>query len=56
METFVLTAVLMGGLMLAMAVGVIFKRAPLRGSCGGTGESCHCDEQGIPRQCETAND
>jgi hypothetical protein len=32
---FVLAAVLIGAAVLAMAVGVIFKRPCLRGSCGG---------------------
>ena len=32
---FVLAAVLIGVAVLAMAVGVIFKRPCLRGSCGG---------------------
>jgi hypothetical protein len=34
---FVLAAVLIGVAVLAMAVGVIFKRPCLRGSCGGPG-------------------
>jgi hypothetical protein len=32
---FVLAAVLIGAAVLAMAVGVLFKRPCLRGSCGG---------------------
>jgi len=32
---FVLTAVLIGAAVLAMAVGVLFRRPCLRGSCGG---------------------
>lgn len=32
---FVLAAVLIGAAVLAMAVGVIFRRPCLRGSCGG---------------------
>ena len=32
---FLLAAVLIGAAVLAMAVGVIFKRPCLRGSCGG---------------------
>ena len=35
MMTFLLTALLFGVLMAAMAVGVIFRRPCLRGSCGG---------------------
>ncbi len=43
-----ITAVLMAG----MAVGVIFGNKRLRGSCGGVGDACACDEAGIPRACE----
>jgi len=32
---FVLAALLIGGAVLAMAIGVIFRRPCLRGSCGG---------------------
>jgi len=54
MQTVLLTVALMGGMMLIMAVGVIFKRAPLKGSCGGVrGLSCLCEEQGTPGACET---
>jgi len=54
METVLFTIALMGGLMLIMSVGVIFKRAPLKGSCGGVGgKSCLCEEQGTPGACET---
>ncbi|PIE18630.1 MAG: hypothetical protein CSA66_04550 [Proteobacteria bacterium] len=38
--------------MLGMAVGVMFRRAPLKGSCGGSGADCLCDAQGKPRECE----
>lgn len=37
-----------GLLMIAMAVGVIFQGKALRGSCGGVGTSCACDEAGEP--------
>ncbi len=53
METVIAAIVLMGLLMLAMAIGVIFKRAPLKGSCGGQGTDCLCDALGKPRECET---
>ncbi len=54
MTTFVLTVLLIGALMAAMAVGVIFSNRQLQGSCGGEGGAdCACDAQGIPRKCET---
>lgn len=46
-----LTIGLIAMLMAGMAVGVIFSDRQLRGSCGGTGLDCECDEKGIPRQC-----
>ncbi|PIE22672.1 MAG: hypothetical protein CSA62_11360 [Planctomycetota bacterium] len=52
METVIAAIILMGLLMLGMAVGVMFKRAPLKGSCGGEGGDCLCDRLGIPRECE----
>lgn len=39
--TFCAVALLMGG----MAVGVIFRGVPLRGSCGGIG-GCACEDAG----------
>lgn len=48
METLLLTLVVFAFVMLAMAVGVIFRRPCLRGSCGGPeafdadGESLTC--------------
>ena len=52
MQTILFTVALMGGLMLIMSVGVIFKRAPLKGSCGGVGgKSCLCEEEGTPNAC-----
>lgn len=37
------TVGLMGVVMLVMSVGVIFKRPPLKGSCGGVGSGdCFC--------------
>lgn len=46
--TFGIVAVLMGG----MAVGVILSNKPLRGSCGGVGGSCACEEAGKPGACK----
>ncbi|MFT7580048.1 MAG: hypothetical protein ACI9MR_001715 [Myxococcota bacterium] len=54
--TYVLTIALVGLLMAAMAVGVIFSNRALKGSCGGKGgPECACDAQGIPRKCEPSN-
>ncbi len=53
METLLLTLVLVGLLMLAMAVGVIFKGRELKGSCGGVGGAeCVCEREGTPRACD----
>lgn len=51
MEVVLLTAGAFALIMLAMAVGVIFQRKPLRGSCGGVGNSCPCAEAGRPGAC-----
>ncbi len=40
-------------IMLAMAVGVIISGKTLKGSCGGTGSSCACADQGTPNACQT---
>ncbi|MFP6656038.1 MAG: DUF539 domain-containing protein [Myxococcota bacterium] len=45
METFLLTALIFGIAMAAMAVGVIFSNRTLRGSCGGTGLACRCSDE-----------
>jgi hypothetical protein len=46
MQTFILSLILILASVAGLAVGVIFKRAPLRGSCGGVacgdGISCGC--------------
>jgi hypothetical protein len=58
MLTYVVTAgvtlSVMGALMGAMAIGVALGRKPLKGSCGGVGGSCACDEAGTPGACATA--
>ena len=53
MTVLYLTIALIALLMTVMAVGVILSDRELKGSCGGTGINCECDEKGIPRQCET---
>ena len=42
METALLSVLIVALVMAAMAVGVIFSKRPLSGSCGGTGEACSC--------------
>ena len=43
-----------GVMMLVMAVGVLFGRRPLQGSCGGVGSECACLEAGTPDACKIA--
>ena len=55
--TFVLALLLFVAIMAAMAVGVIFGRAPIEGSCGGFG-AVGIDQEceicgGDPQRCET---
>jgi hypothetical protein len=50
--TIVLTIGIIAALMAGMAVGVIFSNKPLRGSCGGVGGSCACEEAGKPGACK----
>ncbi|HLT40055.1 MAG TPA: hypothetical protein VK034_27430 [Enhygromyxa sp.] len=52
MEVFLLTVGIIAALMGGMAVGVIFSNKPLRGSCGGVGGSCACEEAGTPGACK----
>jgi hypothetical protein len=42
MDTWLVTIGLMGVVTAIMAVGVLFGRKPLQGSCGGVGGACHC--------------
>lgn len=48
MEIFLLTFIVMLAAIAGMAIGVMFKRAPIRGSCGGLnriqGAGCVCSE------------
>ncbi len=51
MEVILLTIGIVAALMGGMAVGVIFSNKPLKGSCGGIGTSCACEEAGTPGAC-----
>ena len=56
MSLFVITAIFIGIVMAAMAVGVIMGRGPIKGSCGGMGAlgiDTSCDIcGGDPRRCD----
>lgn len=50
--TVIMTIGIFAALMAGMAVGVIFSNKPLKGSCGGLGGSCACEEAGTPGACK----
>jgi hypothetical protein len=52
MEIVFLTFGIVAALMAGMGVGVIFSNKPLKGSCGGVGGSCACEEAGKPGACK----
>jgi hypothetical protein len=52
MQIILLTIGIVAALMGGMAIGVIFSNKPLRGSCGGIGGSCACEEAGKPGACK----
>ena len=56
MSVFLISAVVFGLVMAAMAVGVMFGRPPIKGSCGGMGAlgiDTRCDIcGGNPQKCE----
>ena len=56
MDLFLITAVFIGVVMAAMAVGVIMGRGPIKGSCGGMGAlgiDTSCDIcGGDPKRCD----
>lgn len=57
MQIFLITFIFMLAVVAAMAIGVIFNRDPIKGSCGGIGnEDCACDLAGKPRACELNED
>lgn len=51
MTTVIATIGFMAALMLAMAVGVIFRGKALKGSCGGIGGECLCLDAGQQGAC-----
>jgi hypothetical protein len=52
MQIVFLTFGIFAALMAGMGIGVIFSNKPLRGSCGGVGGSCACEEAGKPGACK----
>jgi len=52
MQTFIAALVIFGIAVFVMSIGVIFQGKRLRGSCGGTGQDCHCNNVGA-LSCET---
>ena len=45
MTTILVTALFVGALMFAMAIGVMVQGKALKGSCGGTGTGCPCTDR-----------
>jgi len=45
METFFATLLFFGAAMAAMGIGVMVTGRRLKGSCGGTGKDCACDDE-----------
>ena len=48
----IVTIAVFGTMMFIMALGVMFTGRPLKGSCGGVGGNCPCDEAGTPGACK----
>jgi hypothetical protein len=55
MQTLLVTALIIGLSMVAMAIGVIVSNRELKGSCGGTGRDCTCSAE-ARRDCALAGD
>ena len=51
MQTLLVTFLLFAAVMAAMAVGVMVHGRSLKGSCGGVGGDCPCDET-AQQECE----
>jgi len=51
-----ITFSIFGVLMLLMALGVMFTGRPLKGSCGGVGGECPCEDAGTPGACKLPED
>ena len=45
MDTFIATLLLFAAVMAAMGIGVMVSGRQLKGSCGGTGKDCTCDDE-----------
>lgn len=54
MGTFVASLAVFAFVFLAMSVGVLVDGKRLRGSCGGSGEGCHCSPLAA-RRCPLRN-
>ena len=48
----IVTMMVFGSMMFIMALGVMFNRPPLKGSCGGVGGNCPCADSGTPGACK----
>jgi hypothetical protein len=51
MQTLLATFLFFAAVMAAMAIGVMIHGRRLKGSCGGPGEDCPCDEA-AQQECE----
>lgn len=51
LTTLILSIVIILGLFIAMMVGVLMGRAPIKGSCGGIGGQSECPCGRTPKTC-----